>query len=338
MRWFPLCGLGLLALAAALPAPARAEPLALTGAGASFPAPLYQRLAEDFQAHRPGVTLSYASVGSGEGLARFLADAVDFGASDQPPSPQEAARAAHGLVLVPATAGMVVVAYNLPGLQGELRLPADATAGIFAGRIRFWDDPALTAANPGLKLPHRSIAVVVRQEASGTTAAFTRALAAASPLWREAHLGAARTIAWPGAVMKARGNEAVSARLRISDWSIGYVEYGFAERLGLPMAALENAAGSFVRPSRAAGTAALAGGADPATPLDRPAGAQAYPIVTYSWLLLRAGYDDPARAAALRAFVAFGLGEGQTTAAALGYIPLPPAVTQAARASLDRVR
>jgi len=340
LRVWALAGLVLAAIGTVggRPMAARADPLALAGAGASFPAPLYKRLAEDYQSRHPDRPVSYASVGSGEGLARFLAGTVDFGASDLPPAPAEAARAPHGLVLVPATAGMVVLAYNLPGLKGELRLTPDLIAGIFAGHIRSWDDPALKAANPGLPLPHRSIAAVARQDASGTTAALTRHLAATSPAWRQSLLGAGKSIVWPGALMQARGNEGVAARIRISDGSIGYVEYGFAERLGLSMAALQNAAGQFVGPSRDSGIAALAQAGDPATPPDTPAGSAAYPIVTYSWLLLPASNADPARAAALRDFVAYGLGEGQTTAAALGYLPLPPTVAESARATLDRVR
>lgn len=323
-----------LALSAAAWAPARdasAQQLTLYGAGATFPAPLYQRWIEAFQAKRQDLSLNYAVVGSGEGVSRFLAGAVDFGASDVPMSATDVAKAKSGVVQVPATAGMVVLAYNLPGLPATLKLPADVYAGIFSGAITTWDDPAIKAANPNLTLPHRNIAVIVRQDSSGTTHAFTNHLKAASPVWAERGLSAGKVIAWPGAVMQARGNEGVAGRIRISDWSIGYVEYGFAKRLGLPMATLRNAEGQYVMPTDDSGTQALnAGtaknGGDPLVSIPNPPGAASYPIVTYSWLLLHQNYADAAHANAVRDFVRYGLGEGQAAGSALGYIALPEAV------------
>jgi len=325
---------GLAALGMTPAGAAHAEPIALSGAGATFPAPLYGHWIEAFHTRRPDVTIAYDRVGSGEGVARFLAGQVDFGASDTLPPPADLARGGDVLA-IPATAGMVVLAYNLPGLSGELRLPADVYGGIFAGTITRWDDPAIRAANPGLALPHRSIAVVVRHDSSGTTHAFTRHLAAASPVWAERGFGTGKLVRWPAGAMQARGNEGVAARIRISDGAIGYVEYGFAARLGLPMATLRNADGQYVRPTPAGGAAALAaGGPDPRVPIDAPPGADSYPIVTYSWLLARRSPADPAKGAALRDFVAYGLTEGQPTAQAMGYIPLPEGVAQAARDSL----
>jgi phosphate transport system substrate-binding protein len=323
------------------PGSARAEGLALAGAGATFPAPLYERWIQAYHDRHPDITIRYDRIGSGEGLARFIEGSVDFGASDTPPGANDLARAKSGAVLVPATAGMVVLAYNLPGLAGDLRLPADVYAGIFAGTITQWDDPSIRAANPGIALPHRSIAVVVRQDSSGTTDAFTRHLKAASPLWAAHGLATGKLIAWPAAMMRARGNEGVAARIRISEGSIGYVEYGFAARLGLPVASLRNADGQYVRPGPETGAQALNGGGeggDPLRAIDNPPGANAYPIVTYSWLLLKRDYADPARSAAIRDFVRYGLAEGQPDAAALGYIPLPDGVAHRAEATLVEVK
>lgn len=320
-----------------------AASIGLNGAGATFPAPLYERWTEAFHAQQPDVAVGYERVGSGEGIARFVAGSADFGASDVPPTAEESAQAKDGMVLVPATAGMVVLAYNLPGLRGELRLPPEVYAGIFAGVIDEWDDPAIKEANPELSLPHRTIAVVTRLEASGTTQTFTAHLNAVSRVWADRKLGVGRIIAWPAATMQVRGNEGVAARIRISDYSIGYVEYGFAKRLGLPMAVLQNAENQYVSATEQSGTEALIAGTarnggDPRIAIANPPGRGSYPIVTYSWLLLRQRYAEADKARAVQAFVRFGLSEGQGMGEALGYIPLPPAVAAKALAAVDTIR
>jgi phosphate transport system substrate-binding protein len=227
------------------------------GAGATFPAPLYDAWIKRFTQQHPDVTLVYDAVGSGEGQRRFLAQAVDFGASDAALTDEQIASARSGASLVPVTAGMVVLAYNLPGLGGPLKLPRDVYVDMFAGRIRTWNDPRLVAANPGLALPARSIALVARQDASGTTFAMTNHLSAISDAWRDRGPGVGNLVDWRGTVMLARGNEGVAARIKHSDGAIGYVEYHFARRLGLPMAHLQNRAGHFVEPTEASGQTAL---------------------------------------------------------------------------------
>src|SRR5262249_37820743 len=168
----------------------------------------------------------------------FLANAVDFGASDAALSDEQLASVRPGARLVPVTAGIVVLAYNLPGLGGDLRLGRDVYLDIFAGRVRTWDDPRIPADTPGLALPNRSIATVVRQDGSGTTYALTAHLSAVSPEWRDRGAGTGTLVTWPGNAMRARGNEGVAGRIKVSDGSVGYVEYHFAKRLGLPMARL----------------------------------------------------------------------------------------------------
>ncbi|MFO1432848.1 MAG: phosphate ABC transporter substrate-binding protein PstS [Candidatus Competibacteraceae bacterium] len=329
-----------LAAQEALPVKSAAPAVKLQGAGATLPAPLYEKWIAVYRQAHPEVTISYDAVGSGEGIRRFIAGTVDFGASDSAMQDSEIAQVSRGVRLVPATAGMVVLAYNLPGLKGELKLKRDVYLDIFAGKIRDWDDLRIKASNPNLALPHKTIAVVVRQDSSGTTYAFTNHLSAISPEWRDRGPGGGKVIGWPGGAMVARGNEGVASRIKISDSSIGYLEYGFAKRLDLPMAALENKAGRFVQPDAQSGQQALLNGSAAAPDslgmfLPDPDGEMAYPIVTYSWLLLYEQYSDAAKLAALKDFVTWGLSDGQRDSAELGYIPLPSAIAAQALKQLD---
>jgi len=316
----------------------------LQGAGATFPAPLYKKWIAVHHEKNPAVSISYDSVGSGEGISRFVTGSVDFGASDAPLSEAEAKRVAGGVVTVPGTAGMIVIAYNIPGFSGDLKLPRDVYADIFAGNITRWDDPRIQAANPQLTMPRRNIALVTRLDSSGTTYAFSSHLAAISDAWRQPNLKAGKLVNWPASAMLVRGNEGVSSRIKISENSIGYVEYGFAKRLGLPVAALQNKAGAFVRPSGAAGQQALAeataSGKDDlklSAILD-PAGAQSYPIVTYSWLLLYGEYKDARNGAALTKSLSWGLNEGQARGEDMGYIPVPREVAARGQEALAGIR
>ena len=340
-----LASLLCVALIAALSSTDRAVAVvteSLSGAGSTFSAPLYQQWIKAYERDRPSVAITYAAVGSGEGVSRFVAGSVDFGASDVVLSNSEIAKVSKGVVMVPATAGMVVLAYNLPDLHGVLRLSREAYPGIFSGAIRYWDDPRIQKANPGVVLPHRGIGIVARQDSSGTTNAFTNHLAAIDPTWRAQGFGIGKLIEWPAATVYGTGNEGVASRIKLVTGSIGYVEYGFAKRLGLPMAVLQNKAGAFVEPNLAAGQSALseAAAASPKTlaALDSsivdPSGSGAYPIVTFSWLLLYRQYADPAKEAAVRDFVAWGLSSGQSFDKDLGYIPLPDKVAMAGRQAL----
>lgn len=318
----------------------RAGEIELRGAGSTFVAPLMNAWIGGYDKGRANVALRYEAVGSGEGVARFQSGAVDFGASDAYLSPADAAKVARGVVQAPTTAGMIVLAYNLPGVKERLRLPRDVYVDIFLGKIQSWDDPRIRAANPDVKLPSATIAIVSRQDSSGTTYAFTDHLAAISKAWA-AGPGVGKTVEWPRAAMRARGNEGVASRIRISEGAIGYVEYGFALRLNLPMAVLENREGQFVEPTPQSGSAALAstentplGALDDAT--TNPTGAKSYPIVTYSWALLYRDYPAE-KARALTAFFTYALEEGQSYAPYFGYLPLPPKVAAMGKAALARV-
>jgi phosphate transport system substrate-binding protein len=239
---------------------------------------------------------------------------------------------------VPITAGMIVLAYNIPGVTSEIKLPRDVYPDIFAGRIKRWDDPRIRAANPGLALPSRDIVLVARQDSSGTTAAFVKHLAAADPDWRAKGMGVGKQIDWPKGTMLAPGNEGVAGRIKISEGAIGYVEYRFAQRLGLRMAAVQNKAGAFVTPTARAGDLALAGRAAKVDALDAsvvdPADAGAYPITTYSWMFLHPHYDR-AKGQALRDFAQWVLSpHAQIYGAQLGYLPLTDDITAISKTAL----
>lgn len=318
----------MLAATGAARAQAPAAPLELRGAGSSFAAPLYKRWGEAYGKENPGIAVAYESVGSGEGIRRFVAGALDFGASDRPLTDAEIAKVERGAVLVPVTAGMVAIAYSLPGVTGELKLPRDVYVDIFAGKITSWSDPRIQQANPGLALPKRSIGLVVRMDGSGTTHAFTSHLAAVSPAWKDTGPGVGTLVGWPSRAQLGRGNEGVAHAIKISDGAIGYVEYGFAKRLGLSLASLGNKAGRFVKPSEPSAQRALAEALkDPRLAVTDPADAEAYPIVTFTWLMLYQTHADATKAAALKAFLSWGLNPAaQKIGEGLGYVPLPESV------------
>jgi len=314
----------------------------LHGGGATFPAPLYQRWIDTLAKNRPDLRISYAVVGSGEGIRGFLAEELDFAGSDAALSDEQIAQVKRGVRLVPATAGLIVLAYHVKGLTGPLKLPRDVYEGIFTGSIDHWNDPRIQAANPELKLPDQNITIVARQDSSGTTYAFTNHLSAISPNWRDRGPGVGKVVDWPGNTMVAKGNEGVASRIKVSEGSIGYLEYGFAKRLGLPMAWLENRKGRFVEPNDRSGEESLARNTQHMPEnlrllIPDPDGDNAYPILTLSWLLLYQHYQDPVKASALKQFVTYGLTEGQRYSRELGYVPLPDEIVSRSRDALDSI-
>lgn len=325
--------------------PARqAASVNLRGAGATFPAILYKQWFAVYEKEHPGTSVSYEAVGSGEGIRRFIGrnvsdhERVDFGASDAAMTDAEIAAVDRGALLLPATAGGVVLAYNVPGFDGELKLSRDAYARIFLGEIKMWNDPAIAKTNPGVRLPRLSIATVVRQDGSGTTFAFANHLRSMSQNWRDRH-GAATYVDWPGNAMRAVGNEGVAGRIGHSAGAIGYVGYEFAHRLGLKLAVLENREGAFVRPGPEGFSAALASADMPDNLrvfIPDPPGKGAYPIVTFTWVLLYRTYD-PAAGPAIQDLFRWCLTQGQGYAAEQGYLPLPQEVVAKSVASLDKM-
>lgn len=326
------------------PSTAANERVALRGAGATFPAPLYLKWIGVYTKANPNVAIEYQVVGSGEGVKRFLANTVDFGASDSALSDEEIAQAKAGATLVPATAGILALAYNLPEVEKTqtLKLSRDVYADMFLGKIRHWNDPRIQALNPDLKLPKQVITLVARQDGSGTTYAMTHHLSAISEEWRRGP-GTGRVIDWPSIHMKAPGNEGVAGRIKNSWGSIGYVQYGFAKRLGLPMAILENKAGRYVEPSFEGGQAAIAANLHQVPQnlrifMPDPEGENSYPIISLTWLLLHDRLNDPAKGAALKDFINWALTDGQSYNIEMGYVPLPASMAELARAALGRTQ
>ena len=307
----------------------------LSGAGASFPAPLYQRWSAEFHKKNPDVQVNYQSVGSGAGVKNFTQGVVDFGASDAAMTDEEIAKVPQGVVLLPATAGSVVLAYNLPGIT-DLKIGRETLAGIFLGKITKWNDPAIAAENPGVDLPALPVNVAYRSDGSGTTFIFTQHLAAVSPEFDE-QVGADKSVTFPVGI-GGKGNEGVTALVKQTPGTIGYVEYGYAKNNGLSMASIQNKSGKFVAPTAQSGASALASVDLPenlrAWPVD-PAGEGDYPITSFTWLLLYKKYGDAAKLKALKEFVTYGLTEGQSLADELGYIPLPESVVTKAKAALS---
>jgi phosphate transport system substrate-binding protein len=297
----------------------------LTGAGASFPAPLYQGWFAQYNLANPGVEISYQSVGSGAGVEQYLQGIVDFGATDKPLSEEERAtfKSTYGKdpIQVPMTAGSVVFAYNLPGVD-NLQLSRAAYCGIANGEISQWNDPAIAQANPNATLPDTPISWIHRSDGSGTTFLFTSHLTAACPNWQG---GADKTVEWPGGV-GAKGNEGIAAQVAQTEGGIGYVEYAYANENGMTAAAIENKAGNIIAPSPETASLVFEGETVPedfALTVADPANPQAYPIAGMTWLLLYPEYEEPTTAQALQGFVNWALSSGDQYSTELGYIPLP---------------
>jgi len=338
MRWLLL--LTVLLPVVGPPGTARGGESALTlqGAGATFPAPLYERWFTEYAKAHPQVQINYQALGSGAGIKQFTDGLVDFGASDAAMTDEEIAAVSSGVVLVPATAGSVVLAYNLPGGPADLKLSREAYAGIFLGKITQWNDAKIAATNVGTTLPDTKITVVTRSDGSGTTFVFTNHLGAISEAWKSGP-GVGKSINWPAGVA-GKGNPGVTALVKQTPGAIGYVEYGYAKQTGMPMATLENKSGAYVKADLDSARHALEGvelPADLRAWLPDPTGANAYPIVTYTWLLCHRKYADPKIAETLKSVIRYGVTDGQAFSADLGYIPLPPAVVEAVRKALDQV-
>lgn len=300
----------------------------LNGAGASFPAPLYQGWFAQYNMSNPGVQISYQSVGSGAGVEQYLQGIVDFGATDKPLSEEERAtfKSTYGKdpIQVPMTAGTVVFAYNLPGVD-NLQLSRAAYCGIANGEISQWNDPLIAQANPNATLPDLPISWVYRSDGSGTTFLFTSHLQAACPTWEG---GADKTVEWSDGI-GAKGNEGITAQVAQTEGGIGYVEYTYVKENGMTAAAIENKSGKIIAPSPEAASLTFKGTEIPedfALTVADPANPEAYPIAGMTWLLLYPEYEDANKATALQGFVKWALNDGDRYADKLGYIPLSPEI------------
>lgn len=325
-----------LALGTLAPAPAR---MLINGAGATFPYPIYSKWFDEFHKLHPDLQINYQSIGSGGGIRQVIAGTVDFGATDGPMSEAELAQVKTPILHLPTVLGAVVVTFNVEGLD-HLRLTPDALAGIFMGKITKWNDAAIAQENPGVTLPDAPIVSVHRSDGSGTTYVFTDYLSKVSPAWEKA-VGRGTAVSWPVG-LGGKGNEGVTGLVKQTPDAIGYVELVYAIQNKLPYAELRNAAGRFVTPTLASVTAA-AGSAAANMPADfrvsitNPTAPDAYPIASFTWLLIPTRYKDPATGRALKQFLEWMLDTGQTFATPLSYAPLPSSVVELERKALDKI-
>ena len=314
----------------------------LTGAGATFPYPLYSKWASVYM-NETGTQINYQSLGSGAGVNQISEGTVDFGASDGPMSDAELAKARHGrIVHIPTILGAVVLTYNLPGVTQTLRLTPDVIADIFLGRITKWNDPRIAAENPGVNLPATNILVVHRSDGSGTTYVFTDYLASVSPAWASGP-GRGKAVAWPVG-LGGRGNEGVAAQVQQTPGALGYVELAYAMQNRQPVAMVRNSSGKFVEPSIASITAAAAGVADTLSAdtdyrisIVNPPGADAYPIASFTWILVYSEQRDAVKGRKLVDFLRWAITSGQQHAAALHYAPLPAGIVSGVQKKLDAI-
>ena len=317
---------------------ANAQSVSLTGAGASFPAPLYQRWFSEYNKQNPNVQVSYQSVGSGAGVEQFTQGTVDFGASDVAMTDEEIAAVKQGVALLPMTAGSIVLAYNLPDVA-QLKFSRQVYVDILLGKITQWNDTAIASLNPDAKLPDSKITVVHRSDGSGTTGVFTKHLSAISPEWKQ-KVGDGKTVEWPTGI-GAKGNEGVTAQILQTEGALGYVEYGYAKQQEIPFATLENKSGNYVTASDESAAGALSATTLPENLrafVTDPEGEDSYPIVTYTWILAYQNYDDPNKLQGLKDVVNWSLTDGQAYAKELGYVPLPDNVVQKVQAKLDTIQ
>jgi len=304
--------------------------------GATFPAILYEKWFEVYNNKQSEVKFEYNAQGSGAGVRAFTQGLVAFGASDAAMNDDEIAKVDGNVVMLPMTAGSVVVAYNLPEVE-QLKLSRENLIAIFTGEITNWNAPKLAKDNP--KLPDLPIVVVRRAGSSGTTFAFTKHLSAISPKWKDG-VGAGKSVQWPVGE-GAKGNGGISQKVKETPGALGYINHGYAVKNELPVAMLQNKAGKFVGPTTKAEQAALSNIELPANlrAFDAdPAGEDSYPIVTFTWWLCSKQYKDPAEAKAVKDIALWAVEEGQNYAKPLGYIPLPDDVRGKIRQALQTIK
>ncbi|MBW4698622.1 MAG: phosphate ABC transporter substrate-binding protein PstS [Aphanocapsa lilacina HA4352-LM1] len=309
-----------------------AHALTLSGAGATFPAPLYEKWFFEYNKKNPDVKINYQSIGSGGGINQITNKTVDFGASDAAMNDEQLAKVGGSskMLMLPMTAGAVAIAYNLPGVKSGLRLTRVVLTDIYLGKVTKWNDPVIASVNRDVKLPDLPIAVVRRSDSSGTTFIFTNHLSAIkSSDWSE-KVGKGTSVNWPTGI-GGKGNQGVAAQVQQTPGAIGYVEYAFAAENNLSVAAVENREGKFVLPTVKSTEAALEGTKYPENFrvfIEDPDGASSYPIVGLTWLLVYKEGNDKAKAAELKKFITWALTEGQQYVEPLKYTPIPPAVAK----------
>ena len=315
--------------------------LLINGAGATFPYPIYSKWFDVYAKENPGIKFNYQSIGSGGGIRMLSNRTVDVGASDAPMTDQQLSDAPGKILHFPSVMGAVVIAYNLPGFTGTLRLTGPVVADIFAGKITKWDDDKIKALNPSAAIPSQDIVVCHRSDGSGTSYIFTDYLSKVSPAWAT-DPGKGTAVKWPTG-LGGKGNEGVTALVQQTPGAIGYIELIYALNNKIPFAQLQNKAGNWVDASLAGVTAAAASSADqmPAdfrvSITDAP-GADAYPISSFTWLLVYQKQTNKDVGEQIKKFLSWAMTQGQTLAPDLKYAPLPAAVVQKETAQIQEIQ
>jgi phosphate transport system substrate-binding protein len=298
----------------------------INGAGATFPYPIYSKWFDQYAKVDPTVRFNYQSIGSGGGQKQIMAQTVDFGASDGPMSDENLSKAPGKILHLPTVAGAVVVTYNIPN-NPKLKLDGPVLANLFMGKVTKWNDPAIAALNPGVKLPATDVIIVHRSDGSGTSYIFTDYLSSVSPAW-EKEVGRNTSVKWPSG-LGAKGNEGVAGQVKQLPGTLGYVELAYARQNKLPFADMKNSSGAFITPSLESVTEALGSAKIPEDfrfSMVNPSGEKAYPISGATWLLVYEQQKDAAKGKKLVEFLEWAMAKGETMAAALDYAPLPEGV------------
>ena len=312
----------------------------LNGAGATFPNPMYSKWFSEYQKLHQDIQINYQPIGSGGGIRQVIAGTVDFGATDGPMTDDQLKEAKMKILHFPTVLGADVPAYNIPGVTAELKFTPEALAGIFLGKISKWNDKAITGANPGVNLPDRDIVVVHRSDGSGTTYIWTDYLSKVSSEW-QGQVGKGTSVKWPIG-LGGKGNEGVAGMIRQLPGSVGYVELIYAVQNKISYGSVKNSAGDFVKASLESVTAAAA--SSPKMPPDfrvsitNAPGKDAYPISSFTWLLIPEQSKDPAKGKILADFLNWMVTDGQKMTAALSYAPLPEGVVQKEKEAIKLVR
>ena len=314
--------------------------VSLQGAGATFPNPLYQKWLSEYGKVHPNVRIDYQSIGSGGGIKQLKEQTVDFGASDAPMKDEDLKAAPGEILHIPTVLGAVIITYNLQGQNAPLKFSSEVIADIFLGKIKKWNDPKIAADNAGVTLPANDITVVTRSDGSGTSAVFTDYLSKVSPEWKE-KVGSGTSPRWPVGI-SGKGNEGVTGSVKSTPNTIGYVELAYAVQNKLPVAQVKNSSGNFIEPSIDAVTAAASGSAantpeDLRVSITNAAGPQAYPISSYTYILVYKNQKDAAKGKALVDFLWWGIHDGEAFAKELLYAPLPADIVKRAEVKISSV-
>jgi phosphate transport system substrate-binding protein len=312
----------------------------LNGAGATFPNPMYQKWFSEYHKAHPDIQFNYQSIGSGGGIRQVLAQTVDFGASDGPMTDEQLSQAKTKILHIPTVMGAVVPAYNVPGVSGELKFTPEALSGIFLGKITTWNDPAIAKANPGVNLPAQSIIVIHRSDGSGTTYIFTDYLSKVSSEWQNGP-GKGTSVKWPVG-LGGKGNEGVAGMIRQMQGGIGYIELIYAVQNKIDYGSVKNAAGAFVKASLDSVTAAAASAksmpSDFRVSITNAPGKDAYPISSFTWLLIPEKSKEAAKGKILADFLTWMVDDGQKMTADLTYAPLPGNVAEKVKGAIKMVQ